>query len=312
MTDIKLKTPKSKQSKTCNKLETLLFGVPLLNPIGLAAGCDKNGKLVPKLANYGFGFAEIGSVSAKPWAGNSNPRLFRLPQDQALINRVGLSGQGADRVSHRLAKLKFSVPIAINIAKTNDPCIRDDDAVEDILYTFRAIKDLPLLYVTINVSCPNTKEGFLKEKQHISNILEEVQKLNSKRIPVLVKVSVDSPDQLIYDLVEVATTFSLSGYVCGNTTITRDGLSTDLKRVKAIGAGALSGRPLKPLALKLCKKIYDIKEKKQIIIGVGGITSGNDVYEFLAAGATVIQLYSGLIYHGMDLPKQICKEMLAN
>ncbi len=292
-----------------NDLAVNLAGTTLENPIGLAAGFDKNGLLTSMLGNIGFGFAEIGSVTGKPSAGNPKPRLFRLIEDEGLINRLGLNGDGADVVADRLRQTKLSLPIGINIAKTNDPAIKGDLAVEDILHSFKAVQDLPAIYVTINASCPNTKEGILEEKKQLSTIFSEVQKLNTRNLPIFVKLSPDSSNELLNDMVEAAINNKLAGFVCGNTTTTRNSLRTNSAEVEKIGAGGLSGRPLKTLGLSLCQRISQLKQHDQTIIGVGGIFSGQDAFDYIAAGATVVEIYTGLIYEGPTLPKQICNEL---
>lgn len=286
-----------------------LAGTKLDNPVGLAAGFDKNGLLASILGNIGFGFAEIGSVTGRPSVGNPRPRLFRLVEDEGLINRLGLNGDGADSVAERLRNTTLSLPIGINIAKTNDPSIKGDLAVEDILHSFQAIKDLPAIYVTINASCPNTKEGILEEKQQLASIFSEVQKSNTRRLPIFVKLSPDSSEELLNDMIEEAIRHNLAGFVCGNTTTTRNDLRTDSTIIQKIGTGGMSGKPLKSLGLSLCSKIYKLKKPEQAIIGVGGIFSGEDAFDYIAAGATAVEIYTGLIYEGPTLPKQICEKL---
>ncbi|MBX9880273.1 MAG: quinone-dependent dihydroorotate dehydrogenase [Candidatus Obscuribacterales bacterium] len=292
-------------------LSVNLAGTKLENPVGLAAGFDKNGLLASMLGNIGFGFAEIGSVTGKPSAGNPKPRLFRLVDDEGLINRLGLNGDGAEVVAQRLKTTNLSLPIGINIAKTNDPSIKGDLAVEDILHSFKAVKDLPAIYVTINASCPNTKEGILEEKKQLGTIFSEVQKLNLGKLPLFVKLSPDSSDELLHDMVEESIGNNLAGYVCGNTTTTRKSLRSNSQMIEQIGTGGLSGRPLKDLGLSLCRRIAKLKDANQTIIGVGGIFSGQDAFDYIAAGATVVEIYTGLIYEGPTLPKQICEELSA-
>jgi dihydroorotate dehydrogenase len=297
------------QSYDGTDLRIDLFGSELNNPVGLAAGFDKNGKLVHVLSALGFGFAEIGSITAKPSEGNPKPRLFRLPADNALINRLGLNGEGADAVAKRLTEKPASLPLAINIAKTNDPKIAGDAAVQDIVHSFKAIRNLEFTYVAINASCPNTAEGCIQEKQFLSTIFAEIQKLNSNRLPILVKVSPDSTEQLLDDIAGISIQHGLSGYVCGNTTTTRDKLRTDKETLKEIGNGGLSGTPLFSKALALTRNLYKRKGPLQKIIGVGGISSGKQAYQMILAGATAVELYTGLIYKGPSLPKHICEEL---
>jgi len=286
-----------------------LAGVLLSNPVGLAAGFDKNGFLTSMLGNIGFGFAEIGSVTGKPSSGNPKPRLFRLLEDDGLINRLGLNGDGADAVAQRLKGSRLSLPVGINIAKTNDPNIKGDLAVEDILHSFRAVKDLPAIYVTINASCPNTKEGILEEKKQFATIFSEMQKLNTRQLPIFVKLSPDSSEELLNDMVEEASINNLAGCVCGNTTTTRNSLKTHADTIAKIGMGGMSGRPLKALGLSLCRRIFKLKQDNQTIIGVGGIFSGQDAFDYIVAGATAIEIYTGLIYEGPTLPKRICEDL---
>ncbi len=288
-----------------------LFGKSLHNPVGLAAGFDKNGDLAEFLNYLGFGFAEIGSVTAISKEGNPKPRLFRLERDGAVINRMGLNGEGADAIAAKLEHAKFGLPLGLNIAKTNDPNIVGDGAVKDILYTFDKIKSLPLTYVTINASCPNTKEGIVTEASHMRTVFTEVGKLNSGRLPILVKLSPDSSPELVAEMVEAASACGLSGFVCGNTSTGRENLSTDSAAITAIGLGGLSGKPLKNKALQLCRLVHSLKKSSQIIIGCGGIFSGQDAYQFISAGASFLQIYTGLVYEGPGLPLLINQELSA-
>lgn len=290
-------------------LATKLSGVELKNPVGLAAGFDKNGRFVEFADRLGFGFIEIGSVCAQATKGNPKPRLFRLPEDNAVINRLGLNGEGAEAVAARLAAAKFALPTGLNIAKTNLPEIQGDKAIADVLATFEHIKKLPLAYVAFNASCPNTHEGILNERQQLNDIMGEVQKQNVGKLPVFIKMSPDSSEELISDIVEIACEHNLAGFICGNTSLNRDDLRTGAARVAEIGNGGLSGRPLKPRALALVQKVTKIKSASQQIIGCGGIASGADAFEFIQAGATALQLYTGLVYHGPTLVSRVNREL---
>ncbi len=291
------------------RLKTTCAGVKFANPVGLAAGFDKNGRLTGCLAKFGFGFAEVGSITGQSSAGNAKPRLFRLVEDEAVINRLGLNGEGADTVAQRLASADFSLPIGVNIAKTNHPSIKGEKGVADMLHSFQCVKDLPLAYITLNASCPNTHEGIMQESEELDQILAGVEKLNTKQMPVLLKLSPDSTPELLETFVASACKYGIKGYVLGNTTTTRDGLSTPSDAVQSMGNGGLSGRPLKARALELVKRVYQIKEKNQDIIGCGGIASGSDAYEFITHGARAVELYTGLIYGGPDLPARINKDL---
>jgi dihydroorotate dehydrogenase len=290
-------------------LVTKFSGVQVRNPIGLAAGFDKNGDLVDLLGYLGFGFAEIGSITAQPRQGNPRPRVFRLPDDLALINRLGLNSQGADLVSRKLGQSKFSLPVGINIAKTNDPKIVGKAATADMLYTFAKVKDLPISYVTLNASCPNTEEGIIAEVDMLDHLFCEVQRANDHHLPVFVKLSPDSTQQLVQDIVSLAKKWQLSGYVCGNTSTSRAGLHTKHEVVEHIGNGGLSGRPLKQLALELCRMVNALKTQEQVIIGCGGIASGADAYEFIRSGACAVHIYTALVYEGPTLVKRMNEEL---
>jgi len=291
-------------------LKTSLFGTPLDNPIGLAAGFDKNAKLVGLLAQLGFGFAEIGSVCARPHGGNPRPRLFRLPMDKALINRLGLNGLGAEVVANNLARFGSQhLPVGINIAKTNDPRLVGTEAVDDMVYSFDRLKDLQAKYFTINTSCPNTHEGCLKESEQLAQVLTRISALNTRNVPILLKLSPDSSADFIEELVSLSIAHEVAGFVCGNTSLRRDILVTPAQTIEAIGAGGLSGKPLMPLNLELTRRVARLKKAEQVIIGVGGIESGADAFEYLSAGARVVQIYTGFVYRGPSAVKGICTEL---
>lgn len=292
------------------ELNVSFAGMNFENPVGLAAGFDKNGTLVSILGHLGFGFAEIGSVTARPAAGNTKPRLFRLPEDEALINYMGLNSDGATVVAERLKHEKFSLPVGLNIDKTNDPSVKGNKAVEDIIFTFNRVKHLPIKYVAINASCPNTHERRIQDKQQLSLVLEETQKLNDVNLPIFIKVSPDSSAELLNDIVELARNYRLAGYICVNTSVSRSNLRTSAGDLIRIGAGSLSGKPLKTTALSITKELYRLKEHNQAIIACGGISSGEDVYEFIRAGADAVQIYTALVYHGPFLIAKINRRLL--
>lgn len=291
-------------------LETNLFGTTVANPIGLAAGFDKNGRLVSMLSHLGFGFAEVGSVTAQPARGNPRPRLFRLPDDEALINRLGLNGEGAEAVAERLSAAKLSLPIGINIAKTNHPDIVGERAVEDVVQSFKKVRNLPVMYVAFNASCPNTHDGCVQEREELRRIFFEVQEMNQERkLPILVKVSPDSSEQLIDDIVAVSIEFGLAGFVCGNTTTTRHNLKTPAAQLERSGKGGLSGKPLHSLAVAACRAVNKRKLETQQIIGVGGVSCGGDVVDFFEAGASAVQLYTALVYEGPRAVGKMAREL---
>ncbi len=290
-------------------LQVSLFGKTLSNPIGLAAGFDKNGDLVHALKYLGFGYAEIGSISAQPHVGNPRPRLWRLPADDALINWLGLNSEGAISVSQKLANSQFSLPVALNIVKSNRPDIKGDLAWQDLLFTFRTIRHLPALYVAINVSCPNTAEGILQETQMLSSLLEHIHQENPAKLPILIKLSEDGDQALTQQMVEIGKKYEIAGYICGNTTRQRPKLKTPGHIVDSIENGGLSGPPIKQLILPLCRKVYELKETTQIIIGNGGISNGQDAYDYIRAGSTAVQLYTALVYEGPGVVHKINQEL---
>lgn len=291
------------------ELGVKLSGTALKNAVGLAAGFDKNGHLVEIADRLGFGFIEVGSVCARATNGNPKPRLFRLPADQAIINRLGLNGDGAEVVANRLAAAKFALPTGLNIAKTNLPEIQGDKAIEDVVTTFDYVKKLPLAYVAFNASCPNTHEGILNERQQLDDIMSEVQKKNAGELPVFIKMSPDSTDALISDILEIGEKHKLAGFICGNTSVSRDGLQTDAGRIAEIGNGGLSGKPLKPKALALVQRVARLKMSNQQIIACGGIFSGRDALQFIEAGATALELYTALVYQGPSAVANINREL---
>lgn len=296
------------------RLVTTLAKNVLANPVGVAAGLDKNAKFVSLWPQFGFGFVEVGSVTAAPSLGNERPRLFRLPQDQAIINRMGLNGDGAPAIAKRLAeagRIQSLGPIALNIAKSNLPDLHGDAAVADLLSTFRCFQDSKLAYVTINTSCPNTHDGALAEVSQFREILKAIDASNQQEFPLFLKLSPDSTDEFITMILASVRELNIpiSGFVCGNTTVTRDNLSTSAERLASIGRGGLSGAPLNSLMLAQVKRLNELKDAEQQIIACGGIASAVDVVAALAAGATAVQLYTALVYHGPFIVMEILADL---
>lgn len=288
-------------------LRTSLAGEALASPVGLAAGFDKNGCLVQYLGDLGFAFAEIGSVTALATAGNPRPRLLRLPADYAVINRLGLNGQGAEAVARRLKARTASLPVAVNIAKTNLPGLEGDLAVADILASFRALKGVRPVYVTINTSCPNTHEGALKETAELEQILQAVTVANDGNLPLYLKLSPDLGSDLLAAFVAIGKRYS-TGFVCGNTSTERQGLKqADL--ADSFGRGGLSGRPLRKRMLEQVEVVHKLKEPGQEIIACGGIESADDVFAAIACGAQAVELYTALVYQGPYLVLEILCDM---
>ncbi len=283
------------------------------NPVGLAAGLDKNAHLVRFWEALGFGFVEVGSVSARPCPGNPRPRLFRLPEDRALINRMGLNNDGAERVARRLCRLRHWRPLGINLAKTNDPNILGEAAVADFCESFRLLAPLAD-YVTLNISCPNTAEGkTFEDPDALDTLLRAIFAVRSElnlSVPVLLKLSPPPSSRTVFDsqleeIVEVARTHGIAGFVATNTAPDREGLRTDSKVLTRIGSGGLSGRPLAARARCLLFYLYRLTEGKLPLISVGGIDSAEEAYRRIRAGASLLQLYTGLIYEGPGLVRRI-------
>lgn len=286
-----------------------LKGIPLANPVGLAAGFDKNALMYPQLHRMGFGFVEIGTVTAKAQEGNPKPRLFRLPKDQALINRMGFNNDGADIIAERLAKQTAQVPLGGNIGKSKVTPL--EDAVSDYAYSFNKMKP-NVDYFVVNVSSPNTP-GLrkLQDKGPLMEILSHLQTLNrDPALPLYLKIAPDLNEAQLEDIVTVVEACNLSGVIATNTTIGREGLATRPERVAQIGMGGLSGAPLTQRATEVIRFLRKSLPKDASLIGVGGIFTGQDAYEKLRAGADLLQIYTGLVYRGPDAVKKLVEELV--
>lgn len=293
-------------------LEREVFGLKFKNPVGLAAGFDKNGEYVEALSNLGFGFIEVGTVTPLPQPGNDKPRMFRLPEDAALINRMGFNNKGVDTMAERLRLLKDRHPEIIvggNIGKNkNTP---NADAVSDYVKCFDRLFDV-VDYFVVNVSSPNTPGlRALQEKEPLMELLNTLQKRNSKNDisrPILLKIAPDLTNEQLDDIIEIVKETGIAGVIATNTTISRDGLYAP-ENLKG-EMGGLSGKPLTKRSTEVIRYLSEKSGKAFPIIGVGGIHSAQDAQEKLAAGASLIQLYTGFIYEGPGLIKRICKTLL--
>ena len=291
-------------------LQQTLWGIRFPNPVGLAAGFDKDARYTDLLEHLGFGFVEIGTVTPRPQPGNPQPRLFRLPKDQALINRMGFNNEGATAAATRLKNRKGTILIGGNIGKNKTT--PNAKAVEDYQKAFWALKGV-VDYFVVNVSSPNTPglRG-LQEKAPLLKLLQQLQKLNqaqSQPKPLLLKIAPDlSPEQLD-DILDIAGQTQLDGLIATNTTIARTGLKTSEDEVTAYGAGGLSGKPLKDKSTEIIRYLHQKTEGKLPIIASGGIFSAEDAREKLAAGARLVQVYTGFIYEGPGLARRICKAL---
>ncbi|WP_354582384.1 quinone-dependent dihydroorotate dehydrogenase [Hymenobacter sp. UYP22] len=288
-------------------LEREVFGLRFQNPVGLAAGFDKNAELTTELAALGFGFVEIGTVTPRPQPGNPTPRLFRLPQDGALLNRMGFNNHGAEAAAARLRQRRpEGLIIGGNIGKNKDT--PNEQAAQDYVACVEALHEV-VDYFVVNVSSPNTP-GLrqLQEREPLIQLLQQVQERNQalpKPRPLLLKIAPDLTDSQLDDILLIARETNLSGLVATNTTISRDGLTTPAAQVAGLGAGGLSGKPLRQRATEVIRYLSQHSRGQLPIIGVGGIHSAADAREKLEAGASLLQLYTGFIYEGPALVRQI-------
>lgn len=295
------------------KLERELFGLKFPNPVGLAAGFDKDAKLYKELSNLGFGFIEIGTVTPKPQDGNEKPRLFRLKNDAAIINRMGFNNGGVAEAVERIKGNpvqghKNRVLIGGNIGKNK--ITPNEEAVNDYIICFDALFDY-VDYFVVNVSSPNTPNlRALQEKKPLTDLLQTLQDKNNlkqKRKPILLKIAPDLTEEQLLDIIDIVATTKIDGVIATNTTISREGLTSENKNEM----GGLSGKPLTKRSTEVIRFLSQKSNKAFPIIGVGGIHSAKDALEKLDAGADLIQLYTGFIYEGPGLIKEINKAILA-
>jgi dihydroorotate dehydrogenase len=292
-------------------LERTLWGLKFPNPVGLAAGFDKDAKYTDALACLGFGFVEIGTVTPRPQPGNPRPRLFRLPVDQALINRMGFNNEGAAAAAARLRDRQEKIIIGGNIGKNKDT--PNEDALQDYEAAFIDLYEV-VDYFVVNVSSPNTPGlRALQDKEPLMKILSRLQEIN-KRIgkpkPLLLKIAPDLTNEQLNDIIEIVKETGIDGLVATNTTIDRNSLKTPVGRVEEIGAGGVSGRPLTKRATDVIKYIHQNSQGTIPIIAAGGIFTAEDAMEKLNAGASLVQVYTGFIYEGPGIAKNICKGIL--
>lgn len=292
-------------------LERELWGIRFPNPVGLAAGFDKDARFTDALACLGFGFVEIGTVTPRPQPGNPKPRLFRLPADQALINRMGFNNGGAEPAAARLRNRKEKLVIGGNIGKNKDT--PNEEALLDYEAAFRALYDV-VDYFVVNVSSPNTPGlRALQDKEPLMKILKRLKEINSELgtpKPLLLKIAPDLTDEQLNDIIEIVTESGIQGIVATNTTIDRSNLQTEIAQVEAIGNGGLSGKPLRERATEVIRYLHQNSGGKIPIIAVGGIFTAEDAIEKLNAGASLVQVYTGFIYEGPSIVKNICRGLL--
>lgn len=303
------------------RLAQKVGGVSFSTPLGLAAGADKNAEAVDFWFALGFGFVEVGAITARPSAGNPKPRAFRLIEDRALINRMGLNNDGAERIAQRLRQLKQRSigPIGANLAKTHDPQILGDAAIEDFVQSFRWVAP-HTDYIALNVSCPNTAEGkTFEDPEAFATLLAAIQQEKARMglgTPIWVKLSPPQAsshldiDGRLGEIVDLGRAGGIAGWIASNTAPDRAGLSSDPTLAASIGRGGLSGRPLTQRSTALVRYLYRRCEGKLPIIGVGGIFDADDAYEKILAGASLLQMYTGLVYEGPFVIKRIHRGLL--
>ncbi len=276
------------------------FGLKFKNPLGIAAGFDKNGVVVNQLAALGFGFVEVGTVTFNPQKGNEKPRLFRLPEDKALINRLGFNNEGTMKVVERLKKIQPRCVLGVNIGKNKD--VPNDEAIENYLKSFDLAHEVAD-YIAVNVSSPNTPN--LRELQKAENLEELLGALQRRNLelsakPLLVKIAPDLNESEIEAITDIAQRLNLSGIIATNTTVSRENLKTKINET-----GGLSGKPLQKVSNDVIKKIYQYSNGKLPVIGVGGIFTADDAFAKIACGASLLQAYTGFVYQGFGFAREI-------
>lgn len=289
-----------------SKLEREVFGIKFPNPVGLAAGFDKNGKYIEELSLFGFSFIEVGTVTPKSQIGNPKKRLFRLKKDEAIINRLGINNDGVDVIVQRLKNNNSKVIIGGNIGKNS--ATKNENAEQDYIENFKKLHPY-VDYFALNVSCPNVSNFTkLQDVEFLRKLVPELNKINAsqkKRKPILIKISPDLNRSQLDQTIELIKKEKLDGIIATNTTTKRNQLKTDSNEIEKIGNGGLSGFPLKDQSNEVIKYISEKTQKSIPIIGVGGIMSPKDALDKIKAGADLIQLYTGFIYSGPGIVKRI-------
>jgi dihydroorotate dehydrogenase len=293
-----------------SKLSSVVAGLNFANPVGLAAGFDKNAELLHLLPAFGFGFIEIGTVTPLPQSGNDKPRLFRLKEDQALINRMGFNNDGADIVVERLKKRPKNLIVGGNIGKNK--ITPNENAVNDYIVCFNKLFDY-VDYFVVNVSSPNTPDlRALQDKGPLTEILSALMNINNSKEsqkPIFLKIAPDLNEDQLLDIVDIVKETKIAGLIATNTTISRSNLKMDSSKIEAIGAGGLSGAPVKNRSTSVIEFLSTKSRGEFPIIGVGGIQSANDAIEKMNAGASLVQVYTGFIYEGPAMVKKILKAL---
>lgn len=304
----KLFLPKPIEDK---RLEREVFGLKFKNPVGLAAGFDKNAILFNELGDLGFGFVEIGTVTPRAQAGNPKKRLFRLIEDGGIINRMGFNNDGLEAAIGKLKGNKGKIIIGGNIGKNTDTT--PENYTQDYLECFEGLHPY-VDYFVLNVSCPNVgSHAKLEDVEYLRELITEVKKINQSKAvqkPILLKIAPDLNNNQLDEIIDLIAETKIDGIVVSNTSVDREGLKTSPEVLAQIGNGGLSGKPIRERSTKMIKYLSDKSNRSFPIIGVGGIHSAKDALEKLDAGATLVQLYTGFIYEGPELINDINKALL--
>lgn len=292
-------------------LETKVFGIKFKNPIGIAGGFDKNAKLIQTLPSIGFGFVEVGSITARPYRGNPRPWNVRLKEEQSLIVNYGLKNQGVDKLRKRIKTQKITTPLIINIAKTNDARIKGNASYEDYSKSFVKLQSLADV-VNLNISCPNTGDGqlFCESPKLLNGLLRKISQ-NKVKKPIVLKLKPDLSDELLNEIVETSIKYPIvKGFIISNLTRNRSLLRKTKQREISQYSGGISGKPMKELSNKMIKAVYKKTKGKYPIIGLGGVFTAEDAYEKICLGASLVELATGLIYGGPATIKKINKGLV--
>ena len=298
-----LKMVRSKKSESYNVLRSNVFGLNFPNPVGIAAGFDKNAEVAENLINLGFGFSEVGTVTPNPQPGNPKPRIFRLKDDEAIINRLGFNSDGFDQVKTRLGKINDSI-VGVNIGANKDSKDFSEDYIKGIKF-FSTLAS----YITINISSPNTP-GLRKLEvlENLDVLLDKINNLHKEdlliKIPILLKISPDLKSDNLKYLCDKVLSSEIDGLIISNTTVARNSITSNLAQ-----EGGLSGRPLFKSSTLQLRKVYKYTNGEIPLVGVGGIDSAEKAYEKIKNGASLVQLYTGLVYNGPKLIKNINKDL---
>ncbi|RJQ28811.1 quinone-dependent dihydroorotate dehydrogenase [Candidatus Parcubacteria bacterium] len=303
---------KSLYSFRDERLRVRVLGADFENPLGLAAGFDKNAEALSFFASLGFGFIEVGTVTPLPQPGNPRPRIFRLKEDEALVNRLGFNSKGMKRALECLKDIRDEgIIVGVNIGKNK--LTPNAAALSDYEKCFESLADYAR-YIMVNVSSPNTPHlRELQERKPLTRLLQGIQALNFRRArprPILVKIAPDLNESQLDDVLDIAKDTNIQGVVATNTTVLRDGLVTPKSEIEAAGEGGLSGKPLRKRSTEIIRYLFRRSKGAIPIVGVGGIFSPEDAYEKICAGASLVQLYTGLIYEGPGIARRINKGLL--